>query len=210
MTKTAFDEVKDKVVELIKVYDATNRDALIEVIKKDLSADKLTDEHKTFVLKRYETKAFFFFLILLLLPFLSLVLSIYFVDTFPSIDTDEKFKFYLPLLGFIVALASYLATVARESIKKSHTSTGEVRKNARANTFMVVTAEASLIMISLIVLIRLLVGNYEHTFSGLNWSFSFDALIISHLMVTLAWMACLHGRIWWIHKPWDINKQKSS
>lgn len=111
-----------------------------------------------------------------------------------SLDSFDDLKTYLAFLAFVVALASYLASVSRE-IVKALPSTGDNRKRLKKNLFYIVSAEIPLVFLGILCVIRFNIAYF--IFEKLNLDIvNYDIFLVSFLLVTLLWMTVLHFRIW--------------
>jgi hypothetical protein len=113
----------------------------------------------------------------------------------------------LIFLAFIVALASYLASVMRETVKRLGESSLSRQRRCRlgANLYWMATAEVPLVVIGLLTLVGLYVRGLE--WSGNGWITDdrllvFDQFLLTALGVLLLYMLGLHMRVWFLNRPW--------
>jgi hypothetical protein len=117
-------------------------------------------------------------------------------------------------LAFVVALASYLASVARETVKALSLSNKD-RIRYKTNIFMMAIAEIQLVIISVLTMCKIafLPGFILRNFPALSRllceSITLNSFLVSYLLVTMFWLALIHFRVWWITAPWDVYKPSS-
>jgi len=116
----------------------------------------------------------------------------------------QDLRILLTFLAFVVALASYLASVARESIKRLGSGEANKPQQLREGLFYLATAEVPLVLAGVLGIVRLFTGPRGVAIPYTPWYLSFDAFLLCLLAVILLWMARLHLRIWRITKPWEF------
>lgn len=170
-----------------KVVDAINQ--TVNPSKKDLI--KIIDE----VYQEDEKNHFLrLFLIFVLMFAFSLLLADFLQKNF-SLDSFDDLKTYLAFLAFVVALASYLASVSREIVKVLVGKTGDNRKRLKENLFYIVSAEIPVVFLGILCVFRFNIAYF--IFEKLNVDIvNYDIFLISFLLVILLWMTVLHFRIW--------------
>ncbi|MGZ8271063.1 MAG: hypothetical protein ACXW1T_07630 [Methylophilus sp.] len=133
-------------------------------------------------------------LIFVLMLTVSLLLADFLQKNF-SLDSFDDLKTYLAFLAFVVALASYLASVSREIVKVLPSKSGDNRKKLKENLFYIVSAEIPLVFLGVLCVFRFNITYY--IFEKLNLDIvNYDIFLISFLLVILLWMTTLHFRIW--------------
>ena len=117
--------------------------------------------------------------------------------------------------SFVVALASYLASVARETVKALSLSDRDGRIRYKTNIFMMAIAEIQLVIISVLAMCKIafLPGFIFRNFPVLDRLFwdciTLNSFLVSYLLVTMFWLALIHFRVWLITSPWDVYKPPS-
>jgi hypothetical protein len=125
------------------------------------------------------------------------------------------FKTLLMLLGFIVALSSYLASVIREIVKTSPKTIERYIKNKKRIT-LISFAEMQVVVVGLLGIIRIFTGHHSWSVPLLQKTFSFDGFIVTYLALILTYLSYLHYRSWRENKPWrlpveaDKGREKST
>ncbi len=197
-----FEEAKQKIVEIIKKVRDKNTKALIKSIDKVSLPDE-QEKSKKDNLKIPHPILFLFIIlgIILIALFLSLILPTKTIDS-KNIDL----KVLLTYLAFVIALASYVASVVRHILEKLPPKTKkDDRIKQKTHLFYLVSAEILLVIAGVLAIVRLFLGSCIHKTSSECINFSFDAFLLTFLATILFYMAILHGRIWFIVKPWNIN-----
>lgn len=115
-------------------------------------------------------------------------------------------KVLLAYLAFVVALSSYLASVARETVKRLSAGGAEDPERLREHLFLMATAEIPLVAAGVAAVLRLFVGPRTAAIPYTTRCLSFDAFLVSLLAVVLLWLAILHLRVWCITKPWKVER----
>jgi hypothetical protein len=179
--------------------DAVNEGKKIKVIEKITKTQnptkndllKIIDE----VYQEDEKNHFLrLFLIFVLMFAFSLLLAGFLQKNF-SLDSFDDLKTYLAFLAFVVALASYLASVSREIVKALVGKTGENRKRLKENIFYIVSAEIPLVFLGVLCIFRFNITYF--IFEKLSLDIvNYDIFLVSFLLVILLWMTVLHFRIW--------------
>lgn len=195
------DNAKNKIEEAIKELEASNKQALLQAVE-----DVFTGENKDKEgagqerVKRYWWP---FAVVTIGIPGLALALSV-FVP--PSVLETQGLmvRTLLMFLAFVVALATYLASVAREAVKTLSTGKAKNPVLLKKNIFWMATAEVPLVVIGVLLILRLFTGPFTVNMLLVEKAFSFDAFLMSFLALILVWLAVLHLRIWMITKPWQI------
>lgn len=107
-------------------------------------------------------------------------------------------KIQLAFMAFVLAMASYLASVTREIVKKLEDEPND--KESRVNIAWIVIAEINLIALGLETFVRIVRGPRPVSIG--SWIFPLESLLVWHLITTVAWLMINHGRIWWNKTPW--------
>ncbi|HKI89007.1 MAG TPA: hypothetical protein VKA38_08275 [Draconibacterium sp.] len=197
-----FEEAKQKILEIIKEVSDKNTNTLIKSIEKVALSEQQEKSNKD-NLKLPQPIIFLFIIlgIILIALFLSLILPPKTIDS-KNIDL----RVVLTYLAFVIALASYVASVVRHILEKLPPKTKiKDRIKQKTHLFYLVSAEILLVIAGVLAIVRIFTGSCIHEISGTCINFSFDAFLITFLATILFYMAILHGRIWFIVKPWDIK-----
>lgn len=126
----------------------------------------------------------------------------------PSHVLLNTFAEQLTFLGFIVALAAYLASIARELIKTLNAlaETDEKRKVTKLDLGWVSTAEFHLVVIGAFTSARIVLGptcdSKNVCIAGIEL-IELDFFLMIYLALILLLLAGLHVRQWVAHKPWE-------
>ena len=120
-----------------------------------------------------------------------------------------EIKERIVFLGFVVALASYVASVGRELVKQQSAEFDEkLKKTTKLSIFLLVQVEIGLVFIGVSAVIFLFFGNFlkELATSGDGKAVYFnpDFFLTVYLSLILLWMSSLHARVWKITKPWEL------
>lgn len=190
-SKSNEDIAKEKVLNALKDLDRANKESIKQAFDEYYGAQVIpsTDEENNSDCKIWWPFFGIFFGMIVVV----LVLANYATSN-TCFFTDEKTL--LIFLAFVVTLSAYLASVIRDIQKRL--SEGNVRdpKQLKKNMRYIAPAEISLVIISLMTVLRLLNGPF---LGGIK----IDPLLLSYLAVTVVYMAGLHARIWLsLTKPW--------
>jgi 4-hydroxybenzoate polyprenyltransferase len=116
-------------------------------------------------------------------------------------------KTFLTFLAFVVALAAYLANVAREIIKKLNDAKGDDRLKLKCNIAWTTAAEMQLVALGLFVFVRIIFGKDPFIPTPfIREPILLDNIIWIYLGLTLLLLAFLHFRVWKNECPFDIHK----
>jgi hypothetical protein len=174
------EDKKKKVIEKITNIKSPTKNDLLKIIDEVYQEDE-----KSHFLR--------LFLIFVLMFAFSLLLADFLQKNF-SLDSFDDLKTYLAFLAFVVALASYLASVSREIVKVVP-KTGDNRKRLKKNLFYIVSAEIPLVFLGILCVIRFNIAYF--IFGKLNVDIvNYDIFLVSFLLVILLWMTVLHFRVW--------------
>jgi hypothetical protein len=179
--------------------DAVNEDKKIKVIEKITKTKSPTKKDLLKIIDEvYQEDQKNHFLRLLLIFALMFTFSLLLTDFLQknfSLDSFNDLKTYLAFLAFVVALASYLASVSREIVKALTNKTGDDRKKLKENLFYIVSAEIPLVFLGILCVIRFNIAYF--IFGKLNVDIvNYDIFLVSFLLIILLWMTVLHFRIW--------------
>ena len=126
----------------------------------------------------------------------------------PSEVLLNTFSEQLTFLGFIVALAAYLASIARELIKTLNplAQTDEKRKVPKLDLGWISTAEFHLVLLGAFTSARIVLGptcdSKNLCIAGIELT-ELDFFLMIYLALILLLLAGLHIRQWVAHKPWE-------
>lgn len=112
------------------------------------------------------------------------------------------------ILAFVIALAAYVASVARQIVEKLPKAKKKYPKKwlvLKCNIFFLVSAEILMLLFGLAAIIRIFTGPYQMDLHYRDLCLSFDSFLLTYLAFILAYMAYLHYRIWRQIKPWSLN-----
>lgn len=214
MSEDSVESSANKVVEIIVAHQKTTQAALLNEIKEKLEVKNTNSivQEPTLEITKFEQIIFnkvTFTLIVLIIGLSALYCAKYFPSNVYSAltRTDYDPKTLLALLGFIVALSSYLASVIRAIIDKL---TEKNKLKARKSIFIIAVVEVSLVILSLVVIFRFLKGSVEiplfnfpkRIFETVN----IDSFILTYLAIILICMAGLHFKVWGRNKSYMIIK----
>jgi hypothetical protein len=174
--------------------------------KKWLDCSKIAEQKKC--------RKCFFRLVAASFYFLALIVAWYFGKRSVVHDTYDT-KAFLTMLPFVVALAAYLANVAREIIKKLGTKDSN-GKNAntpadilkmRCNIAWMTTAEIQLVVLGLLILVRIIAGPDPFIPTPfIHEPILIENIIWIYLSLILVLLSVLHLRVWKNERPLDIHR----
>ena len=128
------------------------------------------------------------------------------LDRLPSFTAKDR----VVLLGFVVALASYVATVGRELVKQVSKKEGNDQKQTKKSIFFLVQVEASLVLLGVSAIITLFFGDFLKALFTFGEDktvyFVPDVFLVVYLAMILLWMSGLHVRVWRITGAWCLYK----
>ena len=149
-----------------------------------------------------------FILLVLVIAFVALIISSEHPPALSllRLEPDRELGYLMTFLAFVVALASYLASVSREIVKALSGGKTKVEKyKLKSNMRNLVVAEMTLVIIGLGTVYRLIFGT--HVFTFYKNPFSLDTFLLSYLACVLVYMAMLHALIWWATHPWSFKSK---
>ena len=199
---TPAEDAKTKIVAIVRDLDEANRNALFEAVGETLSTrPKAADSPASEVKKcKGAMQPGFIILTGVLLP--AALIIAWCVGKEPLV-TDIDSKMLLTLLGFVVALAAYLASVAREIVKglgalvKTGPNYQKDNKKLRLNIAWTTTAEIQLVVVGLLIFLRIVMGTKPFIPTPLiSEPIPFDNIIVIYLGLILVLLAVMHVRIW--------------
>ncbi len=110
----------------------------------------------------------------------------------------DKAPAQLGFLGFVVALASYLAAVRRESVKALKQTQDPEREDRKKAVARITIAEQALVCLGILTISRIILSPVGANIPGLNaWPLSYtDHLLVVMLCAVIFYLAFLHFREW--------------
>lgn len=115
-------------------------------------------------------------------------------------------------LGFVVALASYIANVGRELVKDLRAGTPAEPAKTKESVFRLAQVEVSLVLLGLLTMIYAAVSATNpvwcRSIGSQTISFAPGVFLISYLFLILLWLARLHLRVWNMVNPWTLYVPK--
>ncbi len=124
----------------------------------------------------------------------------------PTDDLLSDFSKQLTFLGFIVALAAYLASVGRELVKTLNVRNDPKRPDHKLDLGWIVTAEFNLVMLGIFTSARVVLGptcSQGVCMAGIEL-LELDFFLVIYLALTIVFLAGLHARQWIYRMPWEI------
>lgn len=206
-TENPLEIAKEVIVEVVNRFAEAQKNELLKAISGALQ-NKV--ENKTG--KPSDNKgswAFKLGLIVFGMILLALISSVLILaknaEFFNKLDASGLFQ----LIGFVFALSSYLATVARETATTLSAAKIDYKKyiEIKKNIFCMLIAEMSLILLGVLAIFRLIFGSGTWFLQFVNKCISFDAFLFSFLAVILICLAIIHVRIWWIYPAWSFRQK---
>lgn len=210
-TESKLEEATQEVAEVFNKFAEAQKQELLEAVGKALQIQvKTKTENNTQENKR--TISYYLFLVALISCVIGMIAAAMYLALVYEANNEKlevlTFDTALKFMAFVVALASYLASVARETVKKLDTDDTEKRIKNKKHIFYMLIAEASLIFLSLFATFRFFTGPRLLTIPIINKCITFDSFLMSFLTVILICMAILHMRIWCLKEPWWIYKKR--
>jgi len=203
-------EVTDTVHKLV----SQNKNALNKAINDAFCVQEKQDNNSNIATEsncRWFWKALFVVMILGMFLMAVYMAHVNYRDTQWPSDTRTLQIF----LAFVVALVSYLSNAARETVRTLSSCDETDRIRHKKNIFFMSIAEIQLVIISIITVIRLLVGpaffskNFIFLKKDIFDTITVNSFLASYLVVTLLWIVFINVRIWCITSPWDVYKPPS-
>ena len=191
---------KNAVTEAVKTLNEFNKKAVHDAVDTASSASSQVETPPG----KKPAKSFDwrFLLVIVVMIGLTLAFAVRFPEDEQSLKIGE-FRALLTFLGFVVALASYLASVSREIVKKLSESDEERPIRKRSIAWMT-TAEIQLVLLGLLIILRIAIGAHTWMIPYCGKPVSFDRITVSYLGVILIMLACLHCRVWYITKAFML------
>lgn len=194
---TAEDEAKKKILEAVRELEDASRKALFEAVVKDLGLPQQAGDSKTEPPAETTHKRYVFSIGLLLLAACGMAAL---MGETELLGESGDTKTLLMLLGFVVALASYLASVARETVKKMATlekrNTDE-RLKLKRNIAWTTTAEIQLVLLGLLTIVRVAAGPEPFMPAFFfNGPVLLGNFLVAYLCLILIFLSGLHMRVW--------------
>ncbi len=213
-TESNLEKATKKVVEVFNGFAKNQKQEFLKAVQKALQDDKAFQDNKENKIEKSladKLKLIIdkLWLLIFVMTFSALIFSvlIYANDEYRELKPSDLFQ----LIGFVFALSSYLASVARDTAKTLSNITDITdRVKYKTHIFYMATAEIPLVILGVLAIIRLIVGPITRVVPCINRCVSFDAFLLSLLAVILIRMAYLHARIWWEVEPWDVYKKKQN
>lgn len=116
-------------------------------------------------------------------------------------------------LGFVVALASYIANVGRDLVKDLRAGTPAEPAKTKESVFRLAQVEVSLVLLGLLTMLYAAVFDTNAVW---GWSigsqtilFAPGLFLIAYLFLILLWLARLHLRVWNMVEPWTLYTPSS-
>ncbi|HEY1267939.1 MAG TPA: hypothetical protein VGH16_11850, partial [Candidatus Binatia bacterium] len=129
----------------------------------------------------------------------------------PNNKSPFEITALLTFLGFVVAVASYLAAVGREIVKKIGDADKGSKdwKNYKVNIGYVAVSELNLLLLGIAIFARIVTGPDKWNF-GIVSVFP-DALLVAYLAAIIGALILNHLRvIFCIYKPWSAKAAPKS
>ena len=202
-TDAAREAALTKIKQAVHDLEASRRESLFGELLKNwegatgAGARKAAPPRKEFHIR---------FVVMILLILVGAVLLTYVKGREALLDASIDTKMLVAVLAFVVSLAAYLASVAREIVKRLGESdlADKERKKAQFNVAWTTTAEMQLVLLGLFILIRVAFGSGP--FIASEQVFLFDNFLAIYLGLILFFLAGLHVRVWWKYPAFFIEK----
>jgi len=192
------ENAKNRIIEIIKALNDENTKKLLKAVEEALIDEKKVTNSTNQCIPGKKQFWFIFSAIIIL----GMILSVF----KPFINAGDRLEFEMlfGFLVFVVALASYVASVARQIIERLRTDKLKEKITPRKSLYYLVIAEMHLVIVGILAIIRLI-----YSPSPLKLSpyicFTFNSFLISYFAVILIYMVYLHGRAWYYTTPWNIE-----
>jgi hypothetical protein len=199
---TPEEEAKQKILEAVRELEDAKRKVLLEDVAKDLNLPQQAGVATAELPAEKIHMRYLFSIGLLLLAALGMAA---FIGETDLLGESGDTKTLLMLLGFVVALASYLASVARETVKKMATlekRNTDDRLKLKRNIAWTTAAEIQLVLLGLLTIVRVAAGAEPFMpvffFSGPVLLGNF---LVAYLCLILIFLSGLHMRVWVSEAP---------
>ena len=188
------ENAKNRIIEIIKALNDENTKKLLKAVEEALIDEKKVTNSTNQCIPGKKQFWFIFSAIIIL----GMILSVF----KPFINAGDRLEFEMlfGFLVFVVALASYVASVARQIIERLRTDKLKEKITPRKSLYYLVIAEMHLVIVGLFVIIRIILDSWL-----CKICFSPDSFLMSYLAVILFYMVFLHRRVWINEKPWNIT-----
>jgi len=214
MTSTELDEAKRKYLEVVTTLKgATNEELTFALLREFSQTAESAGTRQSD--NNLNSKRLCFWGPIILVLFVaagsSAVLGFMGFSEKLSCIFQFEIKERIVFLGFVVALASYVASVGRELVKQlSAEHDVNLKKKTKLSIFLLVQVEIGLVFIGVSAVIFLFFGNFLKELAtsgdGKTVYFNPDFFLTVYLSLILLWMSSLHARVWKITKPWVLYK----
>lgn len=201
------DAAKEEIIAAIEKFEQDNRDELLNAVKAAFSSKKSAGDGGPKNPGIRNALRLLVFVVVIVTLFSAAVELAALAPAFVEVPQGSELRLLLMFLAFVVALASYLASVARETVKRVRALSADEAIRRRKDLYWMATAEVPLVILGVLAIGRLLTEWRTVTLPYIDLSVSVDAFLVSCLAVILLWMALLHGRVWFlITRPWKVYR----